>query len=162
MAEQQLIILSGAIQTGKTTALTNWVKNRTDTAGILTPVESGKRYFLELPGNNKYAMEAADDEVLLLAVGRFLFSAAHFERAIDYLQHSLQQPQWKYIIIDEVGPLELKQQKGFWPVLQSLLKKEINAIPIIVVRDKLLAEAAAFFTGAGYNVTVTGTAYFQL
>lgn len=161
MAERQLIILSGAIQTGKTSALANWVKDRTDTAGILTPVEDGKRFFYELPGNNKYAMEATGNETALLEVGRFLFSEQNFERAIDYLKLVLQQPQWKYIIIDEVGPLELKQQKGFWPVLQLLVRDQIPAIPVIVVREKLLVDAVEFFAAAGYSINTVNTAYFQ-
>ena len=44
-----IYILTGAIRTGKTTALLNWINNRNDVDGLLCPDnENGKRYFLKV------------------------------------------------------------------------------------------------------------------
>jgi nucleoside-triphosphatase THEP1 len=106
-------------------------------------------------------MEAAADESGILEVGRFFFSETNFKRAVDYLLLALPEPQWKYLIIDEIGPLEIKQQKGFWPLLTTLLAGNYTLIPVLVVRKNLCIDVSELFTAHGCNVQVAGINFFQ-
>lgn len=161
MADKKVILLTGEIQSGKTTALLNWIKRGTETAGILTPVENGKRCFLSFPGIIRFEMEAAEDETDTLTVGRFRFSATNFERAINILKEQLQQPQWKYMLIDEIGPLELKSKSGFWPVITKILQGKHNSIPVLVVRKQCCDELTALFKQNDFAVATTGIEDFE-
>jgi nucleoside-triphosphatase THEP1 len=160
MADKKIILLTGEIQTGKTTTLANWVKTRNDVAGILTPVINGRRRFYEISNNVDYAMEAENGEAGILQVGRFLFSEAGFKRAVDYLLSKLPQPQWQYLIVDEIGPLEIRLQKGFWPLLNMLFTNNYVATPVLVVRKSLYTEVSELFASHGYNVQVVDINYF--
>lgn len=138
--ETKVYILTGNIQTGKTTALLNWCKNRTDVSGIATPVINGKRFFLNIATANTFKMEAAKTELDTLNIGRFRFSKEGFHTANTILQ---QQNNSKYIVVDEIGPLELKQQ-GLYPSVQFLLAENKNNL-ILVVREKLVTAVIDFF-----------------
>jgi nucleoside-triphosphatase len=136
MAAKKIIILTGEKQTGKTTTLLNWIKERNDVAGILTPVKEGKRFFYSIPGLTYYPMEAENGEEYL-EVGRYRFSVKQFQKMNDYIFKWLQEPEWNYIVIDEIGPLELNNHKGLWPVFNQVINGFFNAIMIIVVRQSL-------------------------
>jgi nucleoside-triphosphatase len=151
MAVKQVILLTGPIQTGKTTALLNWLKNRTDAAGILTPVENGQRYFLTFPGAVSFHMEATAADTAVLEVGRFRFSAVNFERAASLLTEQLLQPEWNYIVVDEIGPLELNGRNGFWAVLNKILAGNHTAIPVLVVREKCCDALYQLLTENGFK-----------
>lgn len=161
MADKKVILLTGEIQSGKTTSLLNWIQKRTDTAGILTPVENGRRNFLSFPGTIRFEMEAAEAETGILQVGRFRFSAINFERAINILKEQLQQPQWKYVLIDEIGPLELKSKSGFWPVISQILQGKHNSIPVLVVRKQCCDELTALFKQNDFAIAITGIEDFE-
>ncbi len=153
MADKKIILLTGAVKTGKTTLLFNWSNSKQNIAGVLTPVKEGKRYFFTPHNAAWLAMEANDTEEKLL-VGRFAFSKQNFENVSNQVLQCLQQPQWQYIIIDEIGPLELKQQLGFYKVLQQVAAVNFTATLIIVVRESLLAAVQEFFTALHFSVQV--------
>jgi nucleoside-triphosphatase THEP1 len=161
MADKKIILLTGPVQTGKTTLLYNWVKNKPMVTGVLTPVKDGKRFFYTPHNTNWLPMEADGDEEKLL-VGRFAFSKQNFESVSSQLLQWLQQPQWQYIIIDEIGPLELKQQLGFYKVLQQAIAANFSATLIIVVRENLLHTVQEFFTAPHFVVQVCTIQTFNL
>lgn len=138
--ETNVYILTGSIQTGKTTGLLNWCKNRTDVSGIATPVINGKRFFLNIATANTFKMEAAKTELDTLNIGRFRFSKDAFHRANTIL---LQPKNSKYVVVDEIGPLELQQQ-GLYPSIQFLLAEKSNNL-ILIVREKLVDSVIDFF-----------------
>jgi len=140
-AERKVSILSGAIQTGKTTALINWSHQRKNVSGILTPVINGKRFFMDASTKEQFAMEAAEDEKEILSIGRFNFSKAGFDRAIRIIRQSLHEPGW--LVIDEIGPLELKKE-GFYTVIKDLLKNHPVQL-LLVVREGLPEKVAELF-----------------
>ena len=49
--------------------------------------------------------------------------------------------EWKYIVLDEIGPLELQQQQGLYKAFIYLLDNAASSL-IIVIRESLLEMAA--------------------
>jgi nucleoside-triphosphatase THEP1 len=128
----EVYILTAPIQTGKTTSLINWSEKREDVHGILTPVVAGKRMFMNAHTRQLFLMEAKEGETEILTVGRFVFSKANFDKAIQIIRDSIDHPGW--LIIDEIGPMELRD-KGFSDVLKEVVAKR-QYKTLIVVRDK--------------------------
>ena len=120
-----IYILSAPIRSGKTTSLVHWTAERDDVFGILTPVEKEKRFFMNAKTREQFPMEASGNEETL-SVGRFVFSKAGFEKAIQTIRDAIHKQGW--LVIDEIGPLELRGD-GFCGVLKEVL---------IVRREKIL------------------------
>jgi nucleoside-triphosphatase THEP1 len=140
----KVIILTGEIQTGKTTLLQQFCLQRNDVAGILTPVVNGRRMFYSISEKQFFEMEAQVDEEQL-AIGRYLFSAAAFTKACNHLYTDSKRPGIKYLIIDEIGPLETRKQQGLYRSLKEITATSFNYTLIIVVRQSLVEEAVKFF-----------------
>jgi nucleoside-triphosphatase THEP1 len=135
-----IYILSAPIQTGKTTSLIKWSSEKEDVYGILTPVINGTRLFMNAHTREQFAMEAQNDEKTF-DVGRFHFSKKNFEKAINIIRTDMLKPGW--LVVDEIGPLELKGQ-GFHDVLRELLQKRKENI-ILVVREGLVQQVTEHF-----------------
>ncbi len=143
-----IVILSAPIRSGKTTSLLQWAQHRNDVYGILTPDIDGKRVFMDLATKEQFPMEAAAEEEKL-AVGKFTFSKKGFDKAIKIIQDAIDKKGW--LIIDEIGPLELKGE-GFSNVLKEVLKKRNDKI-IIVVREELAVKVQDEFR---FKATIIG------
>ena len=76
----EIYILTGEIQTGKTTTLLNWIINKNNVCGILTPVIDSKRMFLNISNKELFEMEANLNEKDVLLIGKFLFSISAFSK----------------------------------------------------------------------------------
>ena len=99
-------ILCRAKGSGKTHSLTQWIENRKEVYGILSPVLEGIRMFLDIENRELFPMEAEPEENETLKVGKYTFSGRSFDRAIAILEQARHKDGW--LIIDEVGPLELR------------------------------------------------------
>ena len=137
-----ITILTASIQSGKTTSLISWSEKRDDVYGILTPVINGTRVFMNANTKEQFPMEANTDEAETLHVGKFVFSKSGFEKAIQLISDAMQNKGW--LIIDEIGPLELKGE-GFAGILKEVLIKRKENI-LIVVREGLLEQVKNHFT----------------
>lgn len=135
-----IFILAAPIRSGKTTSLIKWSAGRNDVHGILTPLVDGKRVFMNVWTKEQWPMEATGDEEKLL-VGRFQFSKAGFEKAIDIIKNAIDENGW--LIIDEIGPLELRGE-GFHDVLKEILGKRKENI-LLVVREGLAKQVKDHF-----------------
>lgn len=127
-------LLSGPVQSGKTSSLLQWLAGRTDADGILTPVVKGKRVFLDIRSGEQFNMEAEAGEAAVITVGRFTFSKNNFIRAIEIIRNAPDSESW--LIIDEIGPLELKGE-GFHDLLLDILPNR-KAPLLLVVREGLV------------------------
>lgn len=140
-----IFILTAPIRSGKTTSLIKWSEQRNDVHGILTPVVDGKRIFLDIATNEQWAMEATlrqtqgNEETLL--IGRFVFSKKGFEKAIQLIRDSIDKKGW--LIIDEIGPLELRGE-GFHDVVKEVLANRKENI-LVVVREGLAEQVQQYF-----------------
>ncbi len=137
--QHKVYILTGAVQTGKTTALQNWCVNQTHVSGIVTPIINGKRFFVNVATQETFAMEAMEEETEVVKIGRFVFSAAAFAIANSIIEKANN----TYVIVDEIGPLELNGL-GLYKACTQLLLNPISHI-IIVVREGLVEQVIDFF-----------------
>ncbi len=137
----EVYILSAPIQTGKTTSLLNWSDNRKDVYGILTPVVNGKRMFMNAHSRQLFLMEAKEGETETLNIGRFVFSKANFNKAIEIIRDGMYKEGW--LVIDEIGPMELKGE-GFSESLKEVLMERKENI-LLVVREGLAHQVKAYF-----------------
>lgn len=133
-------ILTAPIQTGKTTSLINWSKERNDMYGILTPVVTGKRVFMDAHTKEQWPMEANNGEETV-TVGRFVFSKTGFEKAISIIRDGIDKDGW--LILDEIGPLELRDE-GFSEILKEVLVEK-KSKTILVVREGLAEQVINSF-----------------
>ena len=136
-----IYILTGAIRSGKTTALLHWSKSRNDVDGLLCPDDAnGKRYFLKLKNNTIFKLEAEAETEAIVTIGNFKFLRSAFNEANDYLILEASKTERQYLIIDEIGKLELKNE-GLHVSTKALIsqfRSKNNTHLILVVRDYLL------------------------
>jgi nucleoside-triphosphatase THEP1 len=147
MNERVFYILTGAIQTGKTTALARWSKDRSDVFGILTPVIGGRRFFIDAHSRNQFEMEANESEYTFISIGRFKFSNKAFEKATQIISDSIGKG---WLVIDEIGPLELNKQ-GFYGVTKKALENHSSQL-LLVVREELVEKVRGLFDLKQCNV----------
>jgi len=88
--------------------------------------------FYNILTNEYFPMLAKPNEDALI-IGKYNFSKAGFEKAINIILENSTKDNW--LVIDEIGPLELKGE-GFNSCLKQVLKNRSNKL-IIVVREGL-------------------------
>jgi len=143
----EVYILTAPIQTGKTTSLVNWSDKRNDVYGILTPVVDGKRMFMDAHTRQLFLMEAKEGDpstplrMDILTVGRFVFSKANFEKAIQIIRDAINKKGW--LVIDEIGPMELRGE-GFAEVLKEVVQQR-KENTLLVVREGLAEKVKEHF-----------------
>ena len=136
-----IYILTGDIRTGKTTALLEWVSGITDVDGVLCPDgENGKRYFLKIKSQEKFELEVEFESEKTIAIGPFYFLKSVFDEANKYLLEANDRRGFRYLVIDELGKLELKNE-GLHKAAKKLIPDFIcneNKHVVLVVRTSLL------------------------
>lgn len=138
-----IYVLSGAVHSGKTTRISEWISGKENISGILQPVINGRRYMKEISSGEQKLMEVqqGDEDTDILFVGRYKFSGNVFTWARDRLILSFNKnPEW--LIIDEFGKLELSN-RGLEPAISSILSDHNNYTKInivFVIRDYLVVE----------------------
>jgi len=139
-----LYILSEPIHTGKTTVLKAWTEERTDVGGFLSPDHEDLRQLFRLSTKEVIPFEIKDPKnEVVQSIGKFHFYNAAFAQAIQWVKEDLKNPEIQWIIIDEMGKLELLE-KGFHTLL-PLIKDNSQLNYILVVRESLLSEIIAFY-----------------
>jgi nucleoside-triphosphatase len=138
-------ILTGNIQTGKSYALNEWIKNKPLVVGLLSITDKeGKRYFLDIRNKKTFSMHAneSENEDNKIYVGRFIFSTSAFKSANSIIQFEAQQTDYSHFIVDELGKLELNRQ-GLYSSTHKLVKTfedKTEKHLILVVRSALLED----------------------
>jgi nucleoside-triphosphatase THEP1 len=154
-----IYILTGDIRTGKTSALLDWVKNQTDKDGIVCPDgNDGMRYFLKIKSRQKLKLEVQPDSTMpsdnILEIGPFQFLKSAFDEANNYLLQANEIRDFKYLIIDEIGKLELKN-KGLYNAAKVLIPafvlNEYSHL-LLVIRKSLLDEVLMHYKITHYSV----------
>lgn len=148
-----IYILTGGIRTGKTSTLLDWINtstafsgtNRNDIDGVLCPDdENGKRYFLNIKSNEKFILEveATYNKEAIIKIGPFHFLKSAFKKANHYLIHASKTKDYSYLIVDELGKLELKNEGLHNSAEIIIASHEQNKKQhlILVVRDYLVEE----------------------
>ena len=130
------------MQSGKTTLLQKWLENK-DAAGILTPDVNGKRILFDIAEKKQYELELSENSKGI-KVGKFVFSSNTFDKAKSILRkHKSLGHDW--LVVDEVGKLEIESKEGLEPVITELIKhykgEYIKGNLLLVIRDYLLEKA---------------------
>ncbi len=144
MSSNNIYILSRPVRSGKTTELWQWTQQRY-AMGILTPDSPDGRTIYDLATKQSVRFEADDttEDAWIIAVGKFRFLREAFLQAQKILAEASQaDPDW--LVIDEVGKLELEQQMGFEPGLTQIVRDYQAGKKgklLLVIRDSLLEKA---------------------
>jgi nucleoside-triphosphatase THEP1 len=136
-----IYIFTGEIKSGKTSRLEKWIAGNPDSGGILAPCINGKRYLKQIKtGETKLLeYEGEDEKIELTKICNYNFLKSVFDWGQQELYSAfLQKPDW--LIIDEIGPLELRGE-----ALEPMVSKIINEqnpgkTKIILVVRKMLVE----------------------
>ncbi len=152
-----IYILTGAIRSGKTSALLEWCCNRNDVDGVLCPDdENGKRYFLNIIAEETYILEldAKTESDKIVSIGFFHFLKKAFDKANEYLVNLKEKTDYSYLIIDELGKLEL-QNRGLHVAAKTQIPhyiKNENIHLILVIRESLMDEVISHYKITKYSV----------
>ena len=138
-----VILLTGAVGAGKTTALNkhvrDWRESGRDVRGILAyRVFEGEQlvgYDLEIIGEDKRIILARKSGTGLEKIGPFVFSDDALAQGRRALKASATAD---VVVVDEIGPLELAG--GGWSEEVKWLLRESNAVMVLVVREGLVDE----------------------
>jgi len=147
----QVTIVTGPIHSGKTTRLSAWIAEQQAAGvridGVLAPIVDGRRHLRSIADDSSRCLELAPgagppaaDEV---RIGPHRFSAAVFAWARELLIAAVdpaaeRRPQ--LIVIDEIGPLELRGE-GLEPAVSRVLASRESSASvrlILVVREGLV------------------------
>ena len=148
MTGATIYIYSGKVHSGKTSRLSEWIKEQPNTCGILSPLIERKRFILHIKSSETRLLEAdpSSSQKEMISVGRHLFSAATFAWARQVLYSCAKEnPQW--LIIDEIGHLELFGS-GLEPAVSEILHSSRYQIKniLLIVRENLLARVIDHFS----------------
>lgn len=146
-----IYILSGDIGIGKTTALLTWAEKRKDVFGILTPRNKNKkRYILDLASKQEFEMETNSDKDETILVGRYRFLASAFNRGNNIIKKALSDHTSGYLIIDEMGKLELESagfhESALLAINETAKNERLHLI--LIIRTTLLEDMIK-----KYNIT---------
>ncbi len=131
------------IRSGKTTRLAAWAAVTPEAAGLLMPDTAAGRVFQDIGSGATWPTAATPDDANPLLIGRFTFSRAAFVRANAALLAAARHPRTRWLVVDEIGPLELRGE-GLAPALRQLLAEPCAGV-VLVVREGLREAVAAEF-----------------
>ncbi len=132
-----------------------WKSARKDVYGILTPKSSNcTRYFLDIENDEAFDMEAQENDTGTVEVGRYIFSKSAFIKANAIIVNCLKHQKNGYLIIDELGKLELRQLGFHKAAIQAIhnLSHNQNSHVILVVRTSLLNAIIEHYGIENYTV----------
>lgn len=142
-----ITIITGERGTGKTTFLMKLIrklKENSTVGGIITPAEyRGNQKIkigfnaLDLQTNKSWLLGRIGEDLGGPSVGPFSFSREGLDRAISVFRETvIKSPD--YIFLDEIGPLELEKQEGFFPIVSLFPELPERIHLYLVVRPDLV------------------------
>ncbi len=143
--KKKIYILTGPIQTGKTTRLFEFIKTKKNVAGILAPVVNGKRTLFNIVTKQLKILEIEKPDSSTITIGKYHFLKSTFDWAnLKLMEGFNSEPEW--LIVDEVGKLELKNE-GLSKAITEIFKsgKNIKTKIVLVVRDSLLDKVVEYY-----------------
>jgi nucleoside-triphosphatase len=142
MKPNNIYILSDAIHSGKSSLLLQFCKKFKSVAGFVCIDINGFRHLMDVEMRLTFPFQKTkSDSEQDVIIGKYIFDVFGFDKGKTILQ-SLHLTENKYIIIDEIGKLEL-EQKGFEPDFSNFVNQihlYNDKIIILVIRDYLLAQ----------------------
>lgn len=140
MTRIKAIILSDSIRCGKTTTLRQWAIDNPIVYGVLSPDIGDKRVFQDIETKEIIPMESDDGD---LTVGKYRFKSISFKIIEQRILNALADYNEGYVVLDEVGPLEIRKNLGFHELILKIQNQKFESngpTLILVVRDFCLEE----------------------
>jgi nucleoside-triphosphatase THEP1 len=141
----QVTILTNDIRSGKSSALANLFKEHKSACGCITPYVDQQKIMVLLSSKIvlPYELNNSDKaDYPIVEVGRFILNKKCFQ--LVYKEVSDHAPQSEWVVLDEVGKLELADaghSRILWQLLQSGEFRKL----LLVVRQSLLESVYAHF-----------------
>lgn len=152
----RIYILSDSLHSGKTTLLHKWIETKDDVSGFLSPVIEGKRHFFNIKTGESKLLEVESSN---LKIGKYFFDEKVFQWAIDEIEIALKDKR-NYLILDEIGPLEIKFEQGFHSLIKKLQNSDhLDKKIIFINRDFLVQDFIAKYSFE--NVILLPLNYFK-
>lgn len=164
----EFYLLSVPVQCGKTTLLESWVSGEPlgSIGGCLSPDRKDdkgqkNRVFFDVQTGMDIPFEWKKTEAIdsgdLLEIGRFCFRKSGFDWVQTQLKNWAENMDLKTLVIDEIGPLELRLNSGMEPGLSQFIATMKQASQssrkvLFVVRDYLLDDFVKRFELEEYTV----------
>lgn len=148
-----IYILSEEIQSGKTTSLQLCTENRYDIGGFLSPDKNQVRCLMNLKSKEEipFEIDLTSYEEAIEIIGKFALAKSAFDIGSRWIKEHLLTEEIKYVVIDEIGRLEL-QDKGFAGTLRYALENIGDKHLILVIRQSLQKEILEKFALSDYKV----------
>lgn len=140
-----IYIFSEPIQSGRTTILENWLPKVQGAAGFLTPDIYGQRKLYDIASGDYFDFEVDPGDCPdHTRIDDRAFDNNIYRHGRQLLLNAVNNwPRW--LIVDEVGPLEINEDGGWEPALSELIKQHNDSDNecdlMLVIRDTLLNEA---------------------
>lgn len=151
-----IYILTGPIRSGKTSAIYECSYKRNDVDGVLCPDNlDGQRYFLKIKSKEKLKLQVKKEIVNdTISVGPFLFLKSTFTRINEFLIKIGKEKLSSYLVIDELGKLELKNEGLHYAAsrLIPLYENDKNYHLVLIIRDYLLEEILKHYKLSEYTL----------
>ena len=139
---QRVILLTGPTHSGKTGTLSATVRQPGVTVRLAPDVLYG-RIFEDLRSGDFERLQTHDASEPTVTIGPYRFRTAAFDWANERLTSAAKGEM--VIIIDEVGPLELRGE-GLRPGLDAVLARDEGTV-VLVVRESLVGQVEALVGG---------------
>jgi len=154
-----IYIYTGEIKSGKTTRLQKFISENPGSDGILAPLINGKKHLVRIKTKETKLLESdgADSKAELTKICSYDFLKSVFDWGqAQLLEASRSEP--GILIIDEIGPLELRGE-ALEPAVSEILKNSpaYKTKIIIVVRNFLLTKVIEH-----YNLHKTGFKFLNI
>jgi len=115
-----IIILTGKTECGKTAALCSLLKGKTDITEIITFAKKGKKILFNPAGGGKIFFRVDESfQRPIRQIGRYAFDDEAFKRG-EKIVESSNLSQINLFVLDEACPLELNGM-GFYKAIKTLL-----------------------------------------
>ncbi len=135
-----IIFFSGDRQSGKTTKLFDWCKDKQIVSGILMPDINKERVLYNIEAKSILSTEnysANTNQAKYITIGNYHFLEESFLKANHIIESAIIE-QRAFVVVDEFGKLELNKQ-GFYPsvlfAVNAIKKKAYSGKLILTVRD---------------------------
>ncbi len=144
---KKIFIVTGQVHSGKTTRLMHWSASQKKIDGIFQPVIDDKRFIYHIASRTLKSLEvnaSAKDEHTI-RIGNYRFSKDTFEWTGKILLDSISKD-LEWLVIDEIGPLEL-DGNGLEPAVSSILdeRENVSAKIVCVVREEIFQKFIDYY-----------------
>ncbi len=138
---RKIYLLCGPVRTGKTTRIMDWSSSSENVDGITAPVYLNQKHMFNLKTgvmkNLENVSECAEDKII--TVGTYKFNPEVFEWGRKKLKQAASTVDLKWLVIDEIGLLEL-DGRGLEPEVTRILNNRNNYKfnILLIVRESLV------------------------